>query len=191
MDIHLRGYQIQPDGSLQIESVVTNDDDIVHVGDIVQVGVELPAIPGLRGHYLVAETELGWQVHEIATQTATLVRASRENLEAHAEQMIEGYTARDWGPAPDWAAVWDRLEFLPQHRRAEALRRIQQAHQDRVDRAARAERIAALAKAEADRRASQREDEAREIVRKADEIQAQRAFEKYKGPTQRKIDLDD
>lgn len=191
MDLKLRRYTINPDGSIQIEVAVLEDDGIVRVGDVVQVGVELPAIPGLRGHYLVSQTEMDWAKDEVATQTSTLVRASQENKQAHQESLIGAYIERDWGPSPDWTAVWDRLDFLPTHRRREALRQIQAAHRDRVDQQAKQQRLAELVAREADRKRAEAETEAREVVRQADEQISRERFEKFEGPKHRKIDLED
>lgn len=189
--LRLQGLKIDRDGTAKVLVVAMREEDMPQVGDILQVGVELPPIPGLRGHYMVTDAHVELELGEMPSLELELQPADPERLQAHSEALLQGLTERDWGETPNWTTVWDRLEFLEPHRRREALRQIQARHRDRENERVKRERIAAMVRAEAERKRKLEEDEAREIVRRADQQIAREKFEKFEPPKHRKIDLED
>lgn len=187
MDWRIKGCRIAQDGQLHVSLGLMPGAAWPEPGDVIQVGQEIPPIPGLRGNYVVASCE--FDAARLIAEIR-LSRASRENIEQAQQKRIEGIS-QTLGPNPNWAEVWDRLDFLPQHRRSTALRMIQQEHRDDLESEERNRRVEELARQRAEQIEQQKHEHDQQIEQRASEIKNERAFAKYTSPKHRKIDLDD
>ena len=176
---------------LSLELGVPNVDECPRVGDIAQMGVEIPPVPGMRGYWQVVAVDFSIEEGAVPIANVQLAQATQAQVDGAANQRINKLVHRNWGTDPDWTKVWDRLEFLPPHRRGDAMREIQGAHRDRLQESERRARIEQLAAEQAERDREQLEAEQQQVEQRATEIRTKRAFEKFEGNKQRKIDLDE
>jgi hypothetical protein len=182
--------------SISIEVTLYPDEAPPEPGSVVQLGVELPAIPGLRGVFLVSDVSATFpSTGDLATADLRLVPSTIAALEQSRDAgRVRELLDRDHGPTPNWAAVWDELEFLPAHRRADVMAEIQRAQRDRAVEATRMSEILAAAqqraeeqRAAAESRRAATEQQVQQVTRK---IVRDRLEHEFK-PKTRKINLDD
>jgi hypothetical protein len=184
----LRSYRIAHD-EVELTLYVGNEGSAFEIGQIVQVGIEIPPIPGLRGTYMIQRTEISVPVDEVPVQTLTLAPADPAQYEP--DSRVREIIARDHGPAPDWSAIWDELGFLAGHRRASVLASIQEQHRDRLAREERERRITESAAQLQSRLETLRQTEAAAVLRRAEQLRNERLYGDRFQSKPRKIDLED
>jgi len=173
-------------------TIVTRDPGRFIPGAYVHLGVDLPAISGFTGRFVMESVTIDADGPEpcLNVQMSSVPNDGRPSPHAQiiAAVMADALTDPNGTPAvaPDWAAIWDRLGGIPAGQRPAILAEIQRRHRDALADDERRRRIEARAREIADAQRAAADREQAEILRTVETIRTREEF----GPTARRIDLD-